>query len=79
MDLSSTTKLERENLEAHVDLCAQRYNQLDSRLTILEEKVDQIIITLDKSKNTLSTVIIGATATTVGSIIGLIITILMKF
>ena len=79
MDLSSTTKLERENLEAHVDLCAQRYNQLDQRLTVLEEKVDKIIQTLSDSKNSLSTVIITASGTTVASILGLVVTILMKF
>lgn len=79
MDLSSTTKLERENLEAHVDLCAQRYNQLDQRLTVLEEKVDRIILTLDKSKSSLANVIITASASTVASVIGLIVTILMKF
>ena len=37
-----TTKLERENLEAHVDLCAERYGQLESRLTNLEAKVEHI-------------------------------------
>lgn len=79
MDLSSTTKLEREDLEAHVDLCAQRYNQLDQRLTVLEEKVDRIILTLDKSKSSLANVIITASASTVASVIGLIVTILMKF
>ena len=28
----STTSLEKTNLEAHVDLCAERYKQLDLRL-----------------------------------------------
>jgi hypothetical protein len=79
MDLATTTKLERENLEAHVDLCAQRYSQLDQRLITLEEKVDQIILTLAASKNSLANVIITASATTVASIIGLIVTILLKF
>ena len=38
----STTSLERTSLEAHVDLCALRYQQLDLRLTNLEKKVDDI-------------------------------------
>ena len=39
---TSTTELERESLEAHVDLCAIRYEQLDKRLTGLEDKVEAI-------------------------------------
>ena len=35
------TDLERKSLEAHVDLCAQRYRFLESRLTSLDEKVDE--------------------------------------
>ena len=33
------SELERENLEAHVDLCAERYKALEARLTAIEEKV----------------------------------------
>lgn len=75
----TTTNLERTNLEAHVDLCAERYKQLDSRLTIIEEKVESISQAILDSKNSLNKVIIGASATVVSSILGLIVTILMKF
>lgn len=41
-----TTQIERENLEAHVDLCAERYrvleekvNNIDTRLTSIEKSV----------------------------------------
>ena len=44
-----TTQLERENLEAHVDLCAERYRSLeqqvsniDTRLTNIEKSVTQM-------------------------------------
>ena len=73
------TNLERENLEAHVDLCAQRYNQLELRLTTLEAKVDAISRSLQENKESLNKVIITAAGSTVASIIGLIITILLKF
>lgn len=33
------TDLERKNLEAHVDLCAQRYRFLEARLETVEEKI----------------------------------------
>jgi hypothetical protein len=35
------TDLERKSLEAHVDLCAQRYRFLESKLQALDEKVDE--------------------------------------
>lgn len=44
-----TTQIERENLEAHVDLCAERYrileekvNHIDTRLTGIEKTVVQM-------------------------------------
>ena len=33
----STTKLERESLEAHVDLCAERYGHLEQELKNLQQ------------------------------------------
>lgn len=75
----TTTNLERTNLEAHVDLCAERYKQLDSRLTNIEQKVENISETILASKNSLNKVIIGASGTVVSSVVGLIIAIMMKF
>ena len=40
--MARATNLEKENLEAHVDLCAQRYNVLEGRLSKIEEKVEHI-------------------------------------
>ena len=34
-----TTDLEKQNLEAQDDLCEQRYKNLESRLSNIEEKV----------------------------------------
>ena len=74
-----TTELEKESLEAHVDLCAMRYKQLETRLSTLEVKVDSISKAIAESSNGMKRVLITSTATVVTSIIGLIITILMKF
>ena len=73
------TDIERESLDAHVSICALRYAQLDTRLTNLEQKVEDLAKTITDSKNSMTKVIIGATATIASSLIGLIITILMKF
>ena len=37
-----TTDLEKQNPEAHVDLCEQRYKNLETRPTKIEEKVESI-------------------------------------
>lgn len=79
MDLAQTTDLERENLEAHVDLCAMRYQQLDTRLTIIEKKVSDLSTVIEDGRNSMIKVIIASTTTIIGGIISLIITIMMKF
>ena len=38
MAKTKATNLERENLEAHVDLCEQRYQNLETRLDKIEAK-----------------------------------------
>lgn len=73
------TRLEKQNLEAHVDLCAERYQNLDSRLASIEMKVDGLSDTVNENKHSLSTVIIGAAGTMVTAIIGLILAIIFKF
>jgi hypothetical protein len=75
----NTTNLERTNLEAHVDLCAERYKQLDTRLTTIETKVSGIAKTIQDSKDGLSQVIITAAGTIVTGLLGLILTIITKF
>jgi len=36
------TDIEKKSLEAHVELCAERYNALDSRLEGLDEKINGV-------------------------------------
>lgn len=74
-----TTDLEKESLEAHVDLCAMRYKHLESRLSIIEQKVESLAKAIESSKDSMSKVIIGSTTTIVASLLGLVMTILMKF
>lgn len=37
--MNETTDLEKKSLEAHVDLCAQRYRFLENKLEQVEEKI----------------------------------------
>jgi len=72
------TSLEKESLEAHVDLCALRYEQLDNRLTNLETKVDDIHDDIITGQKSLSKVIIGTAGTVVAGVLSIVVTILLK-
>ena len=72
------TSLEKESLEAHVDLCALRYAQLDSRLTTLENKVDEMHDDIIEGQKGLTKVIIGTAGTVIAGVLGIVVTILMK-
>lgn len=72
-----TTSLEKESLEAHVDLCALRYEQLDRRLTGLEEKVDDIHKDITNGNKSMVKVLIGAAGTIVAGLLSTIVVLLM--
>ena len=74
-----TTNLEKTSLEAHVDLCAMRYKQLEMRLSNLEDKVENIGKQIQASNNSLKSTIMMSATTILGGLLGLITTILMKF
>lgn len=73
------TDIEKENLESHVELCALRYQNLESRLKTIETKVEILYSKIDESKSSMSKVIIGATATIVAGLLSTVVTIIMKF
>lgn len=78
MASSQTTDLEKSSLEAHVDLCALRYGQLDERLTKLESKVGSIHADILEGQKSMTKVIIGTAGTIIAGVLGIVITILMK-
>ena len=75
---NSPTNLEKTSLEAHVDLCALRYGQLDERLTNLEEKVSSVHKDIVEGQKSLTKVIIGTAGTVIAGIISIVIVLLMK-
>lgn len=78
MSALSSTALEKESLEAHVDLCALRYENLDRRLTNVEIKLDTISDDMKAGQNSLSKVIIGAAGTIVAGLLSTIVVVLMQ-
>lgn len=47
----STTKIEKQNLEAHVELCAERYEALETKLDNVEDKVNKLETVVIEIKN----------------------------
>lgn len=41
--MADTTDLEKKSLEAHVDLCAQRYRFLEEKITGMDEKIESVV------------------------------------
>ena len=78
MATTPTTTLEKQSLEAHVDLCALRYGSLDDRLTSLEEKVETIHKDIVEGQKSMTKVIIGTAGTVLAGVLGIVVTILMK-
>lgn len=40
--MSDTTEIEKKSLEAHVELCAERYRFLEDKLETVEEKITRL-------------------------------------
>ena len=79
------SRLERENLEAHVDLCAERYRVLEEKLDRIEEKferIEQAIADMaDKQVNDAkgnNKVLIGAAATVIAGLLSTIVLLLLN-
>lgn len=75
---SATTQLERENLEAHVDLCAQRYEVLEGRLSKIEEKVENIHTDIVEGQKSMTKVLIGTAGTIVAGLLSTIVVLIMQ-
>ena len=73
-----TTSLERTSLEAHVDLCALRYSQLDLRLTNLEKKVDDIHEDIVAGQKSLTKVIVGTAGTVIAGVLSVVVAIMLN-
>jgi hypothetical protein len=73
------TALEKENLEAHVDLCEQRYKNLEGRMQNIETKVAAIHDDITAGQKSMTKVIIGAAGTIVAGLLSTIVVLLVSF
>lgn len=76
--MSGPTDIEKESLEAHVELCAIRYGQLETRLNTIEQKVEALQGIIQKSHMSMVRVLIGTAGTVVAGVLSTIAIILMK-
>ena len=76
--MTMPTDIEKENLEAHVELCSQRYGALEKRLTSVEEKIVILQTTIEKSHLSTIKVLIGTAGTVIASMLSVLIVLLTK-
>jgi 1,4-dihydroxy-2-naphthoate octaprenyltransferase len=77
-ELRTTTSLEKESLEAHVDLCALRYAALDSRLTNVENTLRDIHLDIKNGQQSMTKVLIGTAGTVIAGLLSTIVVILLS-
>jgi len=49
-----STDIEKKSLEAHVELCAERYNALEDKITVLDNKISSVSTMIKEVKDTVS-------------------------
>ncbi|NBP03370.1 MAG: hypothetical protein EBU90_25440 [Proteobacteria bacterium] len=69
--MSSPTEIEKENLEAHVELCAQRYDALERRLLSVEEMIGSLKKTVEAGQLNTIKVLIGTAGTIIVALLSL--------
>ena len=72
------TELEKTNLEAHVDLCSERYKGLHDRLTAIEMRLGRMNEDIVAGQKSHSKTIIATAGTVVAGLLSTVVVILMK-
>jgi hypothetical protein len=73
-----TTELEKQNLEAHVDLCSERYKGLHDRLSAIEIRLAKMNEEMTVGHKSQSKTIIATAGTVVAGLLSTMVVILMK-
>ena len=72
------TELEKTNLEAHVDLCSERYKGLHDRLTAIEDRLSKISDDIKTGHKSHSKTVIAAAGTVIAGLLSTMVVLLMK-
>ena len=74
----STTDLEKQNLEAHVDLCSERYKGLHDRLSAIEVRLGKMNEDMLVGQKSSKTTIIMTAGTVIAGLLSTMVVLLMK-
>ena len=74
----STTELDKQNLEAHVDLCSERYKGLHDRLSAIELRLGKMNEEMTAGHKSQTKTIIATAGTVVAGLLSTVVVILMK-
>ena len=72
------TELEKQNLEAHVDLCSERYKGLHDRLSAIEQRLGKINDDMKTGHKSNSKTVIAAAGTVIAGLLSTMVVLLMK-
>ena len=72
------TELEKTNLEAHVDLCSERYKGLHDRLSAIEHRLSKINADMKVNHKSNSRTVITAAGTVIAGLLSTMVILLMK-
>ena len=72
------TELEKTNLEAHVDLCSERYKGLHDRLSAIEQRLGKINDDMKTGHKSNSKTVIAAAGTVIAGLLSTMVVLLMK-
>ena len=71
-----TYKVERESLEAHVDICAERYDRLEGRMDNLNEKVEKNSDLISRESNATRKMVMTSAGVVIASLVSAIVGLL---
>jgi tetrahydromethanopterin S-methyltransferase subunit G len=72
------TELEKQNLEAHVDLCSERYKNLHDRLSAIEHRLGKISDDLKSGQRLGNKTVIAAAGTVIAGLLSTMVVLLIK-
>ena len=72
------TELEKTNLEAHVDLCSERYERLHDRLSGIEVRLGKINDDMKVGHKSNSKTVITAAGTVIAGLLSTMVVLLIK-
>ena len=68
-----TYKIEKESLEAHVDICAERYDRLEVRMDTLNDKVEKNSDLIASEASSTRKMVMGSAGTVIAALISIVV------